>query len=177
MCRVFAVVIPLVNPQLELLPVHFATDPGPDYDWQLADACRDVDLPADGKVGLLERYMDVQVSSVPPAPPAENVKRAEAFDRLMHKRGSSLDSAQVNSLVHGTTLEPDDARKQGSSSGFIHGAVVRTFGSLGQSVSQKLKSFALRTGKQSVGTATQSSRRNTVAVRMLSNHRQVSYNC
>lgn len=175
-CGLFAVAIPLVNPQLELLPVHFATDPGPDYDWQLAnECCEDFDLPTDRKIGLLERYMDVKINSVPPL---ENVKRMEATSRLTHRRGSSLDSAQINAFVYGATLEQEDRRKQGSTLGVprqIQGAVVRTFGSLGQSVSQKLKSLTSRSSNKvvSVGTATQSSRRNSLAFQMWSDHRRV----
>jgi len=168
------VVVPIVNPQLELLPVHFAADPGPDYDWQHADECNDFDLPPDKKVCLIERYMDVKVRTVPAS---ENVKRTEAFDRLMHKRGGSLDSAQINLLAGCGRVE--DERRQGSAgvSRQIHGAVVKTFGSLGQSVSQKLKNIthSSKTNKLPVGTATQSSRTNTLAVQMLSNQRQVQY--
>ena len=160
---IVTVMIPLVSPQLELLPVHFGTDPGPDYDWQRANDCSDFDVPLDKKVDLIRQYLDVKVSAMP-AP--ENAKRAEAFSRLTHRRRGSLDSAQVN------CRKLDDERKRGSAgiSRQIQGAVVKTFGSLGQSVSQKLKNIthSSKTGKLSVGTATQSSRRSTLAVRMLS---------
>jgi len=169
------VAIPIVNPQLELLPVHFCTDPGPGYDWQRATDCSDFDLPTDKKILLIEQYMDVKVSTVPPA---ENVKKMEAFDRLMHhRRGASLDSAQIDSLVGCGRQENE--RKQGSSgiSRQIHGAVVKTFGSLGKSVSQKLKSIAhgSKTNKHSVGTATQSSRTSSLTVQMLSDQRKVLF--
>lgn len=161
------VAIPLVNPQLDLLPIHFATDPGPDYDWQHADDCTDFDLPLDKKVRLLENYMDVKVSKL------GNVKQAEPFDRLTHKRGSSLDSAHITSRAGrlADELKPDlvDVSRQRQS------GVVKAFGSLGQSVSQTLKSIThgLKINKSSVGTATQSSRTNTSAARMLSNQHQV----
>jgi len=158
------VAIPLVNPQLELLPVHFVTDPGRDVDWQRADDCTDFHLPLDEKLRLIEQYMDVKVCTMPGV---ENVKRMEAFDRLTHRRHGSLDSAQVNAMVG----KHDEERKHG----LIHGAMVRKFGSLGKSVSQKLKSITAgsKTNKFSVGTATQSSRRSTLAVQMLSKHHQV----
>ena len=168
---VVTVAIPLVNPQLELLPVHFATDPGPDYDWQHATDCTNFDLPPDKKVRLIEQYMDVKVSAMPMT---ENVKRMEAFDRLTHRRHGSLDSAQATSMV---CSGHEDVRKQRSTgvSRQIHGAVVRTFGSLGQSVSQTLKNItqSAKTNKPSVGRATQSSRRSSLTVRMLSDQRQV----
>jgi len=166
----FAVAIPLVNPQLELLPVHFATDPGHDYDWKHADECNDFDLPTDRKVRLIECYMDVKVRALP-----ENPKRMEAFDRLTHRRHGSLDSALITSMVG--SGKPEEERKQGPAgvSRQIHGAVVKTFGSLGQSVSQTLKNIAhgSKSNKVSIGTATQSSRTNTLTVQMLSNRHQV----
>jgi len=165
----FTVAVPLVSPQLELLPVHFSTDPGADYDWQCANDCSDFDLPHDKKVRLIERYIDVKVCTMSAT---DNMKRLE-----MHRRSGSLDSAQVTSLVNSGKLEED--KKSGSTgvSRQIHGAVVRTFGSLGQSVSQKLKNIthSSKTHRFSVGTATQSSRRSTLAVKMLSNQRQVIY--
>ena len=173
--------IPLVNPQLELLPVHFATDPGPNYNWQGADECQqDSDLPPDRIVHLIEQYMDVKFAALPAS---ETAKRMEAFDRLTHHRGGSLDSAQINSLIDGGRAEevgrPEDGKKQASAgvSRQIHGAVVRTFGSLGKSVSQKLRNIAsgTKTNKRSVGTVTQSSRTSTLAVQMLSNQRQVKH--
>ena len=171
--------IPLVNPQLELLPVHFATDPGPNCDWRSSDECVDFDLPPERRIRLIEQYMDVKFATLPAS--ENTAKRVEAFDRLMHHRGGSLDSAQINSLVGNGRAEEvgraEEGKKQGPAgvSRQIHGAVVRTFGSLGKSVSQKLRNIAsgAKTNKRSVGTVTQSSRTSTLAVQMLSNQRQV----
>jgi len=164
------VAVPLVNPQLELLPLHFASDPGADYDWRLADESTDLELSLDEKVRLIKQYLDVQINTMPTT---DSLRRMEAFDRLMHQRRGSLDSSQIDLMMNGGRT--DDTKRQGSAgiSRQIHGAVVRTFGSLGQSVSQKLKSVTHRTNKLLVGTATQSSRRSTLAVRMLSTHKQV----
>jgi len=187
-----SVAIPLVSPQLELLPVHFAVDPGLNYNWQHADECNCFDLPVEKKVRLLEQYMDVKVSTLATTdgimqaeafdrlklstmPAKDSMKQPEAFDRLMSQRRGSLDSAQIDRLAGAGRLE--EGRKQGSAgiSRQIRGAVMKTFGSLGQSVSEKLKSmtYGSKSNKLSVGSATQSSRRSTLAVQMLSSHHQV----
>ena len=178
--------IPLVNPQLELLPVHFAVDPGLDYNWQNADECSCYDLPLDAKVQLIEQYMDVKVSTMPAdsakqmeasdksklctLPTRESGKQPQAFDRLMHRRCGSLESAQIDLQVGDG--RPEAGKKQGSAgiSQQIRGAVMKTFGSLGQSMSDKLKTVGSKSNKLS---ATQSSRRNTLAVQMMSTHQQV----
>jgi len=183
---VFTVAIPLVNPQLELLPVHFAVDPGLDYNWQNADGCSCYDLPLDAKVQLIEQYMDVKVSTMPAdsakqmeasdksklctLPTRESGKQPQAFDRLMHRRCGSLESAQIDLQVGDG--RPEAGKKQGSAgiSRQIRGAVMKTFGSLGQSMSDKLKTVGSKSNKLS---ATQSSRRNTLAVQMMSTHQQV----
>ena len=171
----FTVAIPLVNPQLELLPVHFAVDPGIEYNWPDADECNCFDLLLDKKVRLIEQYVDLKVSTMPTK---DSMKQAEAFDRLMHCRRGSLDSAQIDLLVGAGRSE--DGRRQGSASisRQIRGAVMKTFGSLGQSVSEKLKSMTCgsKSNKLSVGSTTQSSRRSTLAVQMLtSHHHQVQW--
>ena len=167
--HLFTVAVPLVGPQLELLPLHFATDPGSNYDWQRANECDDFDLQLDKKANLIKQYTDVKFM-----PATENAKQMQAFNRLMHQRRSSLDSAQINFVIGG---QPEAERKQGSVGvpRQIHGAVMKTFGSLGRSVSKKLKNIThvSKTNKLSVGRATQSSRRSTLAVQMLSDHHQV----
>lgn len=191
-CCLFTVAIPLVNPQLELLPVHFAVDPDVDYNWQDTDGCSCFDLPMDKKVHLIEQYMDVKVSTMPIMDSAkqsqvidelklstmlrmDSTNQSKAFDRLVHRRHGSLDSAQVDLLIGGGRL--DNGRKQGSAgiSQQIRGAVMKTFGSLGQSVSEKLKNVTCgsKSSKLSIGSTTQSSRKSTLAVQMLSSHQQV----
>lgn len=187
-------VIPLVSPQLELLPVHFAVDPGLNYNWQDADECTCFDLPPDKKTCLIEQYMDVKLSMMPLSdrvkrseavdqlklstmPRMDGRKQPEAFVRLTHHRRGSLDSAPPDLLVGARRLEDGKKQRSAGISRQICGVVMKTFGSLGQSVSEKLKSVTSgsKSNKLSVGSTTQSSRRSTLAVRMLSSHQQVQW--
>ncbi|XP_070541804.1 OTU domain-containing protein 7B-like [Ptychodera flava] len=57
------VVIPLTDAERKLLPIHFAVDPGPQWNWQKdgenQDKLKRLKLSEDQKIDLLNRYLDV----------------------------------------------------------------------------------------------------------------------
>jgi len=142
------VTIPLTNAQLELLSVHFATDPGANFDWRGAAQVDSFELSPRKKLDLIGRYMDVKVCPLSTGP-------AASLDR----RRGSLDSAKAG------WMQDDPRWGQGQGHGrhaLMHGAVMKAFGSLGQSVAQKLKSMTDKSQNRNaaaVGRVTQSSRR------------------
>ena len=63
-CNVPVAVIPLTNSRRQLLPVHFLTDPGEEFDWQASnlspDLMQEPDLSTEQKIDLLKQYLDVE---------------------------------------------------------------------------------------------------------------------
>jgi OTU domain-containing protein 7 len=160
--------IPLVSPKLEVLPIHFVIDPGQDCDWSLLDDEGEGDneflTSLDERVMLLEKYMDVRRVPVNPVS-ITKYPNVASHGTLAPPRRRSLDGV----LPPLAGLEEDRKTAGGGVSRQLQD-VVKTFGSLGKKIK---KIGGTRSRKLSVGTATQSSRKSTLAVEMLVQNNQV----
>lgn len=171
----FPAAIPVVDPDFNLLPIHFAVDPGEGCSWVDKDACTPV-LSESSRLDLLKRYLNLESLSV---------RSGESEDG----KGGQLGRAKAGScsdLVHSPSIECEDMsqvsltvpkaveRRPGSVRGKRGGGgggggeeesggggggeraralprsmqnMVRSFGSLGRSFRNRIKNMA-KTGKQ-----------------------------
>lgn len=153
--------IPLVNPQLGFLPFHFATDPGPNYEFSRN---LDFSLSQNEKLNLLQRYLNVEQIPIP------------HFQR-------ELDSYPEDLGTAGKTEQLVDYEKIGAKEGNCEDLDKKTIpkhkkfiAKPFEAVGSKLKNIS-RTNKVgnlgrrgSIGVATQSTRVSSVAAEVLEHH-------
>ncbi|XP_062607755.1 OTU domain-containing protein 7B-like isoform X2 [Saccostrea cucullata] len=111
--------IPLVDPSLKILPVHFLVDPGPSYNWETKISAPEshskMVYSEEDKINLLKSYLQIERL------PATHLEYDSDCDR---RSGGSYESDD-------NTKKKD---KQGSQQG-----VTKQFGSLGKSINKKIK--------------------------------------
>ena len=156
----------MVDPDFSLLPIHFMLDPGPNYNWSKEDSnsktsASSADISLEDKLKLIGQYLDIEHVPLP-----SNLNNATASNSKpdsdsgsSHSSGvtgagcampppappgvirtSSVDSTDsVKSSHSGKDRDvggkEKDRRKPGKQK------VAMTFGSLGRTVSKKLKNF------------------------------------
>ncbi|KAI8793583.1 OTU domain-containing protein 7B [Biomphalaria glabrata] len=118
--------IPLVDPELKLLPLHFYKDPGPRVDWskELVDEPN-----IEHKLNLLHRFLDVDKLAI---------RLTEINGDSDRGSCGSQDSDENTSLFK----EKKDKKKEARMSQ----TVAKQFGSIGKSMGKKLKQLG-KTGK------------------------------
>lgn len=132
--------IPLMDPELRLLPIHFHIDPGSHVDWSKN---RVFELSNEEKINLLQKLLDVE--KIPFRSPDTN------GDSDLGSCGSQ-DSDESGFVMREKDKKKEDKKKQGQSSG-------KPFGSFGKSVGKKLKQLGKGKGDKQ---ARRPSLRNTI---------------
>ncbi|KAK3097479.1 hypothetical protein FSP39_009970 [Pinctada imbricata] len=117
--------IPLVGPDLSLLPVHFLVDPGPDYSWNdnKGSGNHKLKYSYEDKLNILKQYLDVEKL------PATNME----YDSDSDKKSSGSYESDDNLGCIGK-----EKKKEGKVKDQLH-SVTKQFGSLGKSMSKKLR--------------------------------------
>lgn len=154
-------VIPLVDSDRRLLPIQFGVDPGDDFNWGSDESnpriVHEIMLSEDDRVGLLQQYLDVVSVAVPsgedppetprhsppsgPAPqhpPAADGVQAPDQDKGSNNSGS-FDSDESSS-PSGAENFPGAAAHKSKAAKQLH-SVAKQFGSIGRTVSRKLRTF------------------------------------
>src|SRR6218665_3309389 len=91
LCDLFSAAIPVVDPDFNLLPIHFAVDPGEGYSWD-KDGCAEL-LSQSSRLDLLRRYLNLESLSV------RGADSDEARNQLGRaKAGSCSDLVQSPSI-------------------------------------------------------------------------------
>ena len=129
---VFTGAIPLIDPNWELLPIHFLVDPGEKYDWHTDQPpCQ---LPSlDGQLHVLSQYVEVLSLPLPasmvPSPPVTPVT-GEVVN------GSGLGGG--NGVHRSVSNESDEGKGDKKKNRQLQ-AVSKSFGSLGKSLGKNIK--------------------------------------
>lgn len=121
--------IPVMDPQLQLLPLHFWHDPGPQFDWSTLNnkTTSMLELCQEDRLNLLKQYMDI--IQLPFCPDSQLLLN----NNPLTGRQPSSGSEEGTSLNCGT-VKKDKKEGKGNS-------VAKQFGSLGKSVGKKLKNL------------------------------------
>ena len=90
--------IPLVDPEFNLLPIHFTVDPGEDFVWgkdenDIERTCG-FELTEAGKLSMLQAYMDVEYITVP-------------YGGSVIINGTGEGSKEAEAVTNGTVAAPD----------------------------------------------------------------------
>ena len=122
-CVCVSVAIPVVDPQLKLLPLHFCHDPGADFDWsQLNNKSTVMEPGLEDRLNLIKVYMDiVQLPLSSDAP-------------LITTSRQSSSGSEDGGVLNSGTLK--DKKKEGKQN-----IMAKQFGSLGKSMGKKLKNL------------------------------------
>uniref|UniRef100_A0A9R1SFZ5 ubiquitinyl hydrolase 1 n=2 Tax=Cyprinus carpio TaxID=7962 RepID=A0A9R1SFZ5_CYPCA len=149
------VVIPLTDSDHKMLPLHFAVDPGEDWEWGKDDndnvMLASVTLSLEAKLHLLHSYMTVTwlplpCEQAPLAQPESPTTSAGEDARTPPDSGESDKDSSSNSSAGTTDKEKDKDKKRADS-------VANKLGSFGKSLGSKLKKNVggLMTGKNTSG--------------------------
>uniref|UniRef100_A0A671L128 ubiquitinyl hydrolase 1 n=1 Tax=Sinocyclocheilus anshuiensis TaxID=1608454 RepID=A0A671L128_9TELE len=149
------VVIPLTDSDHKMLPLHFAVDPGEDWEWGKDDndnvMLASVTLSLEAKLHLLHSYMTVTwlplpCEQAPLAQPESPTASAGEDARTPPDSGESDKDSSSNSSAGTTDKEKDKDKKRADS-------VANKLGSFGKSLGSKLKKNVggLMTGKNTSG--------------------------
>lgn len=136
----FSVAIPIVDCQYDLLPLHFAVDPGEGFDWSSADSeqvTSRLELSISQKLDLIERYMSLV--KLP-------FHKADTDNDSDQRSSGSVDSDE--SAGSGGKEKRKDTKLQQQ----MH-SVSKQFGSLGRSMGKKFKKNFGNIGKAMKGKA------------------------
>lgn len=121
--------IPLIDYENVLLPIHFCIDPGADFDWKSYDGSEGNWALTDREhIALLKEYLDIVYAS-PLGSPDEEIS-ADLVDEEYDKR--ILDGELGFAEENGGVNNKSKAAKQLQS-------VAKQFGSIGKSMSKKIK--------------------------------------
>uniref|UniRef100_A0A9J7XJP7 ubiquitinyl hydrolase 1 n=1 Tax=Cyprinus carpio carpio TaxID=630221 RepID=A0A9J7XJP7_CYPCA len=155
------VVIPLTDSDHKMLPLHFAVDPGEDWEWGKDDndnvMLASVTLSLEAKLHLLHSYMTVTWLPLPcevqaPLAQPESPTASAGEDARTPPDSGESDKESVSSSSNGNgdsnkEKEKDKDKKRADS-------VANKLGSFGKSLGSKLKKNVggLMTGKNTIGT-------------------------
>ncbi|KAJ8304103.1 hypothetical protein KUTeg_017686 [Tegillarca granosa] len=146
------VAIPVVGPDLNILPLHFDVDPGVNYDWSLNKSNPQIqtNFTVDAKLNLLKKYLDL--------------------DKLLITGLDSDNDSDIDRKSSGSYESDDnvaciakDKKKEGKVSQQIQ-SMSKQFGSLGKSMGKKIKKNFGSVGKalKAMGPDNGKSRRSSV---------------
>uniref|UniRef100_A0A3Q2DEN3 ubiquitinyl hydrolase 1 n=1 Tax=Cyprinodon variegatus TaxID=28743 RepID=A0A3Q2DEN3_CYPVA len=153
-----AVVIPLTDSEHKMLPLHFAVDPGKDWEWGKDDTdnvmLASVALSLEAKLQMLHTYLTVTWLPLPceaPLAQPESPTASAGEDARTPPDSGESDKESVSSSSNGngdtTTKEKDKDKKRADT-------VANKLGSFGKSLGSKLKKNVggLMTGKNAAAT-------------------------
>ncbi|XP_061172306.1 uncharacterized protein LOC133181745 isoform X2 [Saccostrea echinata] len=113
--------IPLVDPSLKILPIHFLVDPGPSYNWETKSSAPESQskmvYSEEDRINLLKSYLQIERL------PATHLEYDSDCDR---RSGGSFES-------------DDNTKKKDKQSSQQGTGVTKQFGSLGKSINKKIK--------------------------------------
>ncbi|GFN86809.1 otu domain-containing protein 7b [Plakobranchus ocellatus] len=122
--------IPLVDPELKLLPLHFHIDPGAGVNWA-KDICQELSL--EDKINMLQKFLDVDRLPLKLADVNGDSDRGS-----MGSQDSDDLGAPLTALGKDKDKKKDEKRKDAKVSQQMQN-VAKQFGSIGKSMSKKLK--------------------------------------
>ncbi|XP_005104621.1 OTU domain-containing protein 7B [Aplysia californica] len=125
--------IPLVDPELKLLPLHFYVDPGPHVDWSKNLV---LEPSLEDRINLLQKFMEV-----------ERIPFRTTDLNGDSDRGScgSQDSDESGAILRDKDKKKEDKKKDARMSQQMQ-SVAKQFGSIGKSMGKKLKQLG-KSGK------------------------------
>lgn len=151
--------IPLVDPNLDLLPIHFAIDPGPDYDFSRG---RDLSLSDDQKMSLVRRYFVVEQVPIPQRLDQDFLPETSLSSGILKMELTKSDSEESGgSGKDRNVFEDFDRRTLPKPMKFITKSIDKI-----KNITKINKSGKLER-KSSIGFATQSTRKSSIAAEML----------
>lgn len=164
--NVLPAAIPVVDPEFTLLPIHFMLDPGPNYDWSKEEgnsrnSASSPDISLEGKLRLIGQYLDIEHVPLP-----SGLNNATAANSKPDSDSGSSHSSSVTGggcamlppvppgVVRTASVDSNDSVKSSQSVKERDGTgkekerrkpakqkVAITFGSLGRTMSKKLKNL------------------------------------
>uniref|UniRef100_A0A671R7P0 ubiquitinyl hydrolase 1 n=1 Tax=Sinocyclocheilus anshuiensis TaxID=1608454 RepID=A0A671R7P0_9TELE len=158
------VVIPLTDSDHKMLPLHFAVDPGEDWEWGRDDndnvMLASVTLSLEAKLHLLHSYMTVTWLPLPceqaPLAQPESPTASAGEDARTPPDSGESDKESVSSSSNGTTgtIGKEKGKKDKDKDKKRADSVANKLGSFGKSLGSKLKKNVggLMTGKNTIGT-------------------------
>lgn len=132
--------IPLIDCENILLPIQFCIDPGPNFNWRDYDgregnwALTEVE-----HIALLKEYLEISYAS-PAASPEDEIyedyQSDEEYDKKMLDIAINLNNEE-NGNYAGSSSSPESEGKKSKSAKLQ--SVAKQFGSIGKSMSKKIK--------------------------------------
>lgn len=163
--------IPVVDPEFTLLPIHFMLDPGPNYDWLKESASKNsaasTELSLEDKLKLIGQYLDIVHVPLPSSlnnsaatnskPDSDNGSNQSCPSSLTGCNSGAMLPPPPSGVVRTASVDSNDSAKSTHSSGKERDTngkdkerrkaakqkhpVAITFGSLGRTMSKKLKNL------------------------------------
>lgn len=182
-------VIPIVDPEFKLQPIHFTVDPGPNYSWTKDNdiKCEDND---ERKLNLIKKYLDIVAVPIPrpssmngdSSTPRSDSESAESEELNSLHVTSSLPSGTIINNISGQEFPQQPTEKEKAKVGKQMQNVAKSFGNISKSVGKKIKKGfgGLRRSRKkkmtelannrrvSVGSVTQTTKMQPVTAKMLS---------
>ena len=112
--------IPVVGPSFDLLPIHYAVDPGPEFDWSTLDqipSTKDkLELAMQRKLELLRKYLDIVELKVPCSTKKAEKPLTETPKSEVKSHNSGTDEKNTRGVASGgsdKSLEQNTAEGNG----------------------------------------------------------------
>ncbi|XP_015269944.1 PREDICTED: OTU domain-containing protein 7B, partial [Gekko japonicus] len=141
-------VIPLTDSDHKLLPVHFAVDPGKDWQWGRDDQenvkLASVTLSLEAKLQLLHAYMNLKWITLPceTQAPLAQPESPTAGDEARSAGDSDKESVCSSSASNGSKEKPKKERDRDKDKKRAY-SVANKLGSFGKTLGSKLKNMGL----------------------------------
>nr|KAG5695299.1 hypothetical protein BaRGS_028234 [Batillaria attramentaria] len=127
-----SVAIPVVDPELRVLPLHFCHDPGAKFDWSSPSNKQPAEPGQEDRLNLIKRHMDTMQVLLP-----QNISTDTPLVISTNEPPSRQSSTgSTGSDESGAAQKDKDKKKEGKQN-----PVAKQFGSLGKSVGKKLKNI------------------------------------
>ncbi|XP_013403493.1 OTU domain-containing protein 7B isoform X2 [Lingula anatina] len=189
--------IPLVGSDFELLPLHFAIDPGASFQWMKDEEdpkfLARFTLTTEDKLKLLERYLDIKWAPIPMAddldscPFKENILISQESDKSERDETRSSSTGSFESDEGMKALNMNDNGREKNKMAKQMQTVAKQFGSIGKSMKNNIKKFGTigksknknknksKDYKENNGlnTVTQSTRKSSISAELLRDHTTV----
>jgi OTU domain-containing protein 7 len=140
--------VPLIDNENILLPLQFCIDPGEDFDWREYNGIEgNWALSEVEHIALLKEYLEVTYASVACSPEDEiyeDYQSDDDFDKKILDIAIQINNEENN--LTGTSNSPEFEKKE---KGKKLQNVAKQFGSIGKSMSKKIKKNIAKFGKNS----------------------------
>ena len=150
-----------MDPEFKLLPIHYMLDPGPDYVWGKGEEDENktkqlLQQHSEERLALIRRYLDLETIPIPPGgtPVHQHNNLMVDLDLGSQPRSrsnshsGSVDSDENNSIgSSGSAKDNNGKEKEKSKVAKQMQTVAKSFGSIGKTMSKKLKKNFGNVGK------------------------------